>query len=76
LSAGEVVILGGATLAAVGAGLLPGIPEAAAAMVHETDTIEPDGAHHEQYHFHVDAYAGTYLAMRDLSHRVTQKVGD
>jgi FGGY-family pentulose kinase len=73
---GDAVVLGGAILAAVGSGLFPGIPEAAAAMVHETDTIEPDAARHEEYQFYVDAYAETYPAMRDLVHRVTRKVAD
>jgi FGGY-family pentulose kinase len=73
---GDAVILGGAILSAVGAGLFEGVPEAAAAMVHETDTIEPDSARHEQYQFYVDAYAETYPAMRDLVHRVTRKVAE
>jgi hypothetical protein len=43
-------------------------------MVHETDTIEPDPARHEEYKFYVDAYAGTYPQMRELVHRVGEKV--
>jgi FGGY-family pentulose kinase len=73
---GDAVILGGAILSAVGAGLFGSVPEAASAMVHETDTIEPDRARHQQYQFYVDAYAETYPAMRDLVHRVTQKVAE
>lgn len=73
---GDAVILGGAILSAVGAGLFEDIPEAAAAMVHETDTIEPDRARHEEYQFYVDAYAETYPAMRDLVHRMTRKVSE
>ncbi len=71
---GDAVVLGGAILAAVGAGLFPGIPEAVQAMVHETDTIEPDPSVHEQYQFFVDAYADAYPAMRPLIHRVAEKV--
>ncbi|MGH9244244.1 MAG: FGGY-family carbohydrate kinase [Acidimicrobiales bacterium] len=73
---GDAVILGGAILSATGAGLFPSIADAAAAMVHETDTIEPDSTRHEQYQFFVDAYAETYPRMRDLIHRVTQKVAE
>jgi hypothetical protein len=45
-------------------------------MVHEADTIEPDPAVHERYQFFVDAYAETYPAMRDLIHRVSEKVAE
>ena len=61
---GDAVVLGGAILAATGAGLFDSVPEAAAAMVHETDTIEPDPDTHEEYQFYVDAYAETYPALR------------
>jgi FGGY-family pentulose kinase len=73
---GDAVILGGAILSATGAGLFPSIGQAAAAMVHETDTIEPDASRHEQYQFFVDVYAETYPRMRDLVHRVTEKVAE
>ena len=66
---GDAVVLGGAILAATGAGLFDSVPEAAAAMVHETDTIEPDPDTHEAYRFYVDAYAETYPALRPLVHR-------
>jgi FGGY-family pentulose kinase len=73
---GDAVVLGGAILGATGAGLFASIGDAAAAMVHETDTIEPDANRHEQYRFFVDAYAETYPRMRELVHRVTEKVAE
>lgn len=73
---GDAVVLGGAILAAVGADMFPGIPEAVEAMVHETDTLEPDPSAHERYEFFVDAYAEAYPAMRPLIHRVTEKVAE
>ena len=72
----DAVILGGAILSAVGAGLFPSIRDAAGTMVHETDTIEPDPARHEEYRFYVDAYADTYPQMRELVHRVSERVAE
>jgi len=71
---GDAVVLGGAILAATGAGLFDSVPEAAAAMVHETDTIEPDPEAHEAYRFYVDAYAETYPALRPLVHRMSEHI--
>jgi FGGY-family pentulose kinase len=71
---GDAVVLGGAILAATGAGLFGSLPEAAAAMVHETDTIEPDPETHEAYRFYVDAYAETYPALRPLVHRMSEHI--
>ena len=73
---GDAVILGGAILAGVGAGLFPSVGDAVDSMVHETHTIEPDPSAHERYQFFVDAYAEAYPAMRPLIHRVTQKVAE
>jgi ribulose kinase len=73
---GDAAILGGAILAATGAGLFASIPDAVARMVHETDTIEPDPARHEEYRFFVDAYADTYPAMRELVHKVSRKTAE
>jgi ribulose kinase len=73
---GDAVILGGAILAAAGAGLFAGIPEAAAAMVADEERIEPDPEAHEAYAFYVDAYAETYPALRPLVHRVVKRVAD
>jgi sugar (pentulose or hexulose) kinase len=70
----EAVVLGGAILAAVGAGLFHSIGDAAGAMVHQTRTIEPDPEVHEEYRFFVDAYAETYPAMRPLVHRMSRRI--
>ena len=51
-------------------------PDDFGAMVHETDTIEPDPTRHDQYQFYVDAYAETYPQMRGLVHRVSEKVAE
>jgi ribulose kinase len=73
---GDAVVLGGAILAAVGAELFTSTADAVKAMVHETDTIEPDPGTHERYQFFVDAYAEAYPALRPLIHRVTNKVAE
>lgn len=70
----EAVVLGSAILAAVGAGLYDSVGAAAGAMVHPTRTIEPDLDAHEEYGFFVDAYAGTYPAMRPLMHSMSQRI--
>ena len=72
----DAAILGGAILSATGAGLFDSIPDAAKAMVHETDRIEPDSERHEEYSFYVDAYANTYPAMRELVHGVARHVAE
>ena len=58
----EGPVLGSAILAAVGAGVYPDIPTAAAHMVHTERTIEPDPARHEEYRFYVDRYIETVRA--------------
>jgi FGGY-family pentulose kinase len=73
---GDAAILGGAILAAVGAGLFPTIPEAVKAMVHDKERVEPDQARHEEYQFYVDAYANTYPAMRELVHGMSRHVAE
>jgi ribulose kinase len=73
---GDAAVLGSAILAAGGAELFGSIQEAAAAMVHDTDRLEPDRDRHEEYHFFVDAYADTYPRLRELVHAVTRKVGE
>jgi FGGY-family pentulose kinase len=73
---GDAVLLGGAILAAVGAGVHGSLDDAVQAMVHETETIEPDADLHERYAFFVDAYADAYPAMRPLIHRVAERVAD
>jgi FGGY-family pentulose kinase len=71
---GDAAVLGCAILAAAGAGIYPGVPQAAEAMVHETEVLEPDKARHDEYQFFVDAYAETYPRLRDLVHAVARKV--
>jgi FGGY-family pentulose kinase len=73
---GDAVILGGAILSAVGAGIYGSIQEAAGAMVHETDTIQPDPETHQRYQFFVDAYADAYPALRPLVHKVTERIAE
>ena len=53
---GDAVVLGSCMMAAVGAGLYPDLQEAAKAMVHEIDRLEPDPETHEAYKFYVDKY--------------------
>jgi ribulose kinase len=72
----DAAVLGSALLAAVGAGVFPSIEEAAGAMVHETDTIEPDKDRHETYQFYVDAYAATYPRLQELVRTMTRRVGE
>jgi FGGY-family pentulose kinase len=71
---GDAPVLGSCILAAAGAGLFGSVEEAAGAMVHETDTLQPDKAKNEEYQFFVDAYAETWPRMRELSHKVTRHV--
>jgi sugar (pentulose or hexulose) kinase len=73
---GDAVVLGGAILAATGAGLFPSVADAAGAMVHQTHTIEPNPDVHKHYQFFVDAYIDTYPAMRPLIHRMTQEIAE
>jgi FGGY-family pentulose kinase len=73
---GDAPVLGCAILAAAGAGIYPSVREAAEAMVHETDVLEPDQERHDEYQFFVDAYAETYPRMRDLVQAVARKVGE
>jgi sugar (pentulose or hexulose) kinase len=73
---GDAPVLGCCILAAAGAGLFGSVPEAAGAMVHETDTIQPDQRRHQDYQLFVDAYAETWPRMRELVHTVVDRVGD
>jgi len=70
----EGPVLGAAMQAAVGAGIHPDLPTAAARMVHTERTIEPDQARHEEYRFWVDRYVELYPAIRDVQHRVQRHV--
>jgi sugar (pentulose or hexulose) kinase len=67
-------VLGCAILAAAGAGFHAGVQQAAEAMVHEAEVLEPDKDRHEEYQFFVDVYADTYPRIRDLVQAVARKV--
>ncbi|MGI8650360.1 MAG: FGGY-family carbohydrate kinase, partial [Rubrobacter sp.] len=71
---GESPVLGAAMIAAVGAGIYKDIPEAARAMVHDENTIEPDPEAHEAYKFYVDRYIDTYPQMKELMHKTVKHV--
>ncbi len=73
---GDAAVLGSSILAAAGADLFGNVQEAAAAMVHDTEKLEPDKGRHEEYQFFVDAYADTYPRLRELVHAVARKVGE
>jgi len=64
----DAVALGSCVMAAAGAGLYPSLADAAAAMVHEVETLTPDAARHAEYAYFVDAYIATYPRLRDLQH--------
>ena len=67
-------MLGCCILAAAGAGLYGSVEEAAGAMVHQTDTLQPDKRRNEDYQFFIDQYAETYPRMRDLVHAVSRRI--
>jgi ribulose kinase len=69
----EVVALGAAVLAAVGAGAYADVPAAARAMVSPLDTIEPDAARHEEYAFYCDQAIATYHSLKDQMHAVARR---
>ena len=62
--------LGSAMLGAVTSGRYTNLHEAAAAMVHDKETIAPNPERHEEYKFWVDQYIKIHPAMRDLQHAV------
>lgn len=67
---GIAPLLGSAMLAAVGSGVHPDLPAAAAAMVHTESTVEPDMEAHEAYRFYFDRYRETYRQLKSPMHRV------
>jgi ribulose kinase len=70
----EAPTLGSAILGAVGAGIYPGVHEAARNMVQAEGGIEPNQDAHEEYKFYVDKYIETYPRMKDLMHEVSHHV--
>ena len=71
---GAATVLGAAVLAATGAGLFDSVPEAASAMVHPAETIEPDLVRHEEYRFFVDRYIEAFPQMRESLHTLSAHV--
>lgn len=71
---GEATVLGAGILAATGAGLFASVPEAAAAMVHPAETVEPNLDRHEQYRFFVDRYIEAFPQMRGPMHALAEHV--
>lgn len=69
----EVVALGAAVLAAVGAGAYADVPTAARAMVSSLDSIEPDPERHEEYRFYCDQSIATYQSLVDQMHAVARR---
>ena len=66
----EASVLGSAIVAAVGAGVYPDLPAAAAAMVRTAHTYQPDMERHAAYGFYVKKYQETYRQLRPLMHEM------
>jgi ribulose kinase len=60
-----------ARLAAAAAGVYPSVSDAAQAMVHEKETVQPRPDVHEQYVPLVRLYGKMYPAMHELLHELT-----
>ena len=71
---GDAVTLGSCILAAAGAGLYGSVQEAADAMVHERERIEPDAERHEQYKFYADQYCKQFPLVQGLIHETVDHV--
>ena len=65
---GDAVVLGSCMLAAVGSEFYSSIEDAAANMVHVTETIEPNPDAHEEYQFYFQTYMERYPALREQIH--------
>ncbi len=65
----DAVSLGTCAMAATVAGIYPSVTQAAAAMFHEEEVLEPNPALHEQYAFYIEQHAETYPRLRDLQAR-------
>jgi len=70
----QATVLGGAILAAVGAGLYDSIEEAAQQMVRVKQIVEPDMEQHAAYQFYVDQYVKTYEVLKDESRKTVQRL--
>ena len=71
---GDAVTLGSCILAAAGADLYGSVQEAADAMVHEREHIEPNMNAHEEYKFYADKYVEQYALNQDHIHSVVDHV--
>lgn len=70
----EATAFGSAIVAAVGAEVWRSLPEGAAAMVAEEETIEPDMDAHERYQPFFDAYVETHTALKPLMHSMAARM--
>jgi ribulokinase len=70
----EACLLGSAAVAAVGAGLFPGLVEASQAMVSMASRTEPDMERHATYAELLAFYQQSYPALRDLMHGMSDHV--
>lgn len=70
----SAAMLGGAILAAIGAGVYGSVHDAAKEMVRVVRQIEPNAERHEQYQFYVDKYINTYPQMQELMHSMTRHI--
>jgi len=68
---GDAVALGSCVLAAAAAGVYPSVSDAAQAMVHEKETVQPRADIHEQYVPLVRLYGKLYPAVHELQHELT-----
>ena len=68
----EGPLLGSAMLAGVGAGIFTDLPDAAKAMVHTVDVIEPNPEAHQANQYNYQAYLDTYPVMQGLMDKMTR----
>lgn len=69
----DAVALGACVMAASAAGVHPSLTQAAEAMVHEREVVEPDAGRHEEYRRFADAYIATYPRLADLQHNLSDR---
>lgn len=72
----DAVSLGACVMAAAASGLQPTLQAAATAMVHETQTIQPNSERHQQYQPFFDVYRSTYPRLQDLQRTMSDIVGN
>ena len=69
----DAPLVGGAILAATGAGAFPDLRAAAQVMVKVSKTYVPDMERHARYQFYYERYKETYPQLRALMHQVGQQ---